>query len=233
MGPRKGLAFLLFSVLFANVSSAQTDDGEMRSVDILVTSYRGAAVDDISKYHDGHVGQDFVRELQADDDERYCLAASTPTPAAGLWEGNLEPTYWVETKGQMADVEAFAVSHAQKHDQDAVLVFEHDPTGPDAEYMLSLPATIPVKEAVLALRDGGFKGATIIKGTMIIVDEKAVNENAARQVARALGAELEIERGHMNLITRDKYGDIESASLTTAHTCKARTYNPASTKEQK
>jgi hypothetical protein len=146
--------------------------------------------------------------LQSDDDERFCLTAAMPQPVTGLWQGNMEPTYWIRTRGKPEDAEAYAVSHGKKYDQDAVLVFVTDPQGKAEKYILTLPVEVPIKATLAALKAGGFKGATIAKGQIMIIEPDHSTREAVRQVAEALKAKFEEHRGRMHLIPKADYAPV-------------------------
>lgn len=221
MGRQKVLAFVLLTVTWWDAGGQSPRTDEPQAIDILITSYKGPAVTNVDAYHESSEGQAFVRELQSDDDELYCLSKTHPTPGSGVWEGNLEPTYWIQTRGRNADAEAYAAEHAQRHNQDAVMIFFHVANGPDVEYSITLPGRVPVAQTITALRQGGFKGATIAGNRLLLVDEKAANEDAARKVAAAMQATIEVIHGRMRLISENEYAKSLRAYASTAHSCTA------------
>lgn len=181
---------------------------KFQSTDIFLTSYKGASVADPAAYHNSQAGKDFESELQSDDDERYCMQAPQLTRSVGVWKGAVEPSYWIRTHARPTEAEAYASEHGQKHRQDSVLVFEAAVDGPDAEYVFTWKEQPQIGIVFEAAKKAGFDGATIAGSKLIVVDVKAAKKANAADLAKALGATLETNRGRVRFLDA---GDMEKA----------------------
>lgn len=212
---------LIFVAMTAGVGLAQqgVPPEKFRITDILITSYRGPSVADTSAYFSSKAGKDFERELQSDDDERYCLQAPQLEKATGLWQGTVEPSYWIHANARPTEAEAYAAEHAKKHQQDAVLVFESEPDGPDAEYVFTWPQAPAIGVVFDALKKAGFDGGTIAGNKLLIVDPKAANKAKAATLAEALGVHMQTNTGRAHMFDQAGYQKVLALYDAFPHSC--------------
>jgi hypothetical protein len=214
------LQILLAGVLcVCSIAQGPVQTEKLEPLDIFLTSYKGPPLQDVASYHQGQAGQQFAQELRSDDDERFCLKTAEFRETSGLWKGKAEPSWWIHVQGSQRDAEAYAASHAVKHDQESALIFVTDPGGLDAQYILTLPPTVPLLATLKALREGGFQGATLAKNRLILVDPKREHVNSAKEVAEAVGATLSITRGRMRLIMQAEYEHVLEKYKTLPSSC--------------
>jgi len=192
---------------------------KFQPTDIFVTYYRGPSVADPAASHNSKAGRDFESELQSDDDERFCLQAPQLSRSFGMWKNDLEPSYWIHANARPSEAEAYAAEHAKAHQQDAVMLFEAAPAGPDSEYVFSwetAPSTAVVFDAV---QKAGFDGATMSSARLILVDAKSVKKAAAATLAQTLGAKLQAIRGNLRLLDQGGYEKALTAYDAFPHPC--------------
>lgn len=131
--------------------------------------------------------------------------------AAGVWEGQTEPSLAITAHDGEHGVNAWAAELGKKYDQDGVLLFHPDPNGDSASY--SVPLKGRANEEVLsAMQDVGIPGGRFVDGKLEIVGKGKDFHSQVDKLADNLGLSYSAQVGRMNLLERGDYdGAIKQA----------------------
>lgn len=95
-------------------------------IDIGITSFRGTPVRTVQEtlpYYDTTRSKGFVNSLQKGAEE-VGVRVETLQRAAGVWEGNVEPSFSLKVRGDENSVLRYAAEQGFKANQDAVVLFK-------------------------------------------------------------------------------------------------------------
>jgi len=109
-----------------------------QKAEVGITPFRPE--DEVSGFYDSPKFKRFqhdMRRIAAKDH----VTIDKAVPAAGVWEGETEPSLAVDAHDGEAGVDGWAAELGKKYDQDGVLLFHPDPAGDSATYSFPLGKT--------------------------------------------------------------------------------------------
>ena len=137
--------------------------------EIGITSFRGKPVKTIGEtapYYTTTRAKGFENAINSTAKD-FNIKIDNITRVAGSWEGSIEPSYSVVVKGSIKDKLAYAVTNAQKANQDAVILFTKG-KGNGTKY--SFENVKNPDKALKVLHSNGVSGATIYKNDIVVYD---------------------------------------------------------------
>ena len=128
--------------------------------------------------------------------------------ATGVWEGDMEPSYWVELKGDTTDAIPWAAAQGRLGDQNAVMLFKEDAAAPGRMY--TLKGINDVTEALADMKKLGISGGSFLGNELRIVDPDGSMERDVTSLASMVGANaFYVQPGDAHFITREEYTGLE------------------------
>jgi len=137
--------------------------------EIGITAFRGKPVKTIGEtapYYETTRSKGFVNNIESTAKD-FNIKINNVTRVAGSWEGSIEPSFSVVVKGKMSDKLSYAVTNAQKANQDAVILFTKG-KGNGTKY--SFENVKNPDKALKVLHANGVSGATIYKKDIVVYD---------------------------------------------------------------
>ena len=172
--------------------------------EIGITSFRGKPVKTISEtapYYETPRAKGFENNIQKTAKD-FNVSVDTVTKVAGSWEGSIEPSYSVVVKGTMKDKVAYAVTNAEKANQDAVILFTKG-KGNGTKYSFENVKN-PYK-ILKVLHSNGVSGATIYKKNIVVYDMDNSLANKLKTFTSLTGNKPTKSYGKIQLIEKKDY----------------------------
>lgn len=126
-------------------------------------------------------------------------------PTAGVWEGDLEPSFGLKLEGDQAYVRSAAATLGKKYNQDAVALFSPATGGPGRKY--TLRGVGDVDRAVSMLRRHGISGATAEGEHLVIYDMDNSLRAGILSLAKDLGTKASVRRGNIEFLESGAYDE--------------------------
>jgi hypothetical protein len=133
------------------------------------------------------------------------VAITRADRAAGVWEGETEPSMAVDAHDGEAGVDSWAAQLGQKYDQDAVLMFHPDPEGDSATYSFEKMGELNRDGFLKAMKDAGIPGGRVVDEKLELVGKGRDFHGRVAKLADALDLKYTATIGRMNLIERGDY----------------------------
>ncbi len=175
--------------------------------DVGVTSFRGTpvkTVDEVKPYFDTPRAKGFESSLNNPPEG---VKVNDVTRVAGSWEGSIEPSFAVKGSGKEADALSYAVAHAKKANQDAVIFFKKNKEGGGTKdtFRVGKPDA-----ALKQLKKNGIPGATVDGNYISIYDADGSLRDKVSKLMDTKGFEhIDTVLGDVKLIFKDDYKKYE------------------------
>lgn len=136
--------------------------------------------------------------------------------AAGVWQGQTEPSLAVEAHDGPHGVRAWAAEMGKRYNQDGVLLFEPSEDGNAASYRFDVRGRD--NQAVFdAMDQHGIPGGTLLDGELEVVGKGVGFHKKVDALSQLLGTKYDATVGKMTLLERGGYDDtIEKAERAAA-----------------
>ena len=203
--------------LFATFAAAQT-----QHFDIALTYYTGPSLTDpgkVEKALSGPETDNFVRELQSDDADKYCLSHTRIETTIGLWEKSVEPSFWIESDGRLPDALAYAAEHSKEHHQRAFIIFVLDPGGTGMKYIFPKKSADKPTAILAAVEKAGLPGAAVAEEDIYILDPDGSLKQKVQQLVGIMHTRVRFERGQVRQVSEQEYDKILKDSEENPPTC--------------
>lgn len=129
--------------------------------------------------------------------------------AAGVWEGETEPSLAVAAHDHETGVAAWAASLGKQYDQDGVLLFAPAPDGDSASYSFAVEAGHDA-EALAAMSRHGIPGGRLRAGRLEVIGQGLDFHAKVDALAGDLGP-YDATVGKMTLLERGRYNEAIAA----------------------
>lgn len=174
------------------------------STEIGITSFRGTPVKTVGEtapYYMTTRAKGFENTINSTAKD-FNVKINNVTRVAGSWEGSIEPSFSVVVKGNMKDKIAYAVTNAEKANQDAVILFTKG-KGNGIKY--SFTNVKNPDKSLKVLHSNGISGATIYKNDIVVYDMDNTLSKKLRTFTSLTGNKPTKSYGKIQLIEKKDY----------------------------
>src|SRR3990167_7521197 len=175
----------------------------VESTEIGVTPFRGKPVTrvvDTLPYYETPRAKGFETHLQQTP-VNYGIKLRNYGRSAGVWEGSIEPSYSVVTRGARESKLAYAAQLGKTGNQDAVIMFTPG-TGNGVKHSF---AVADADSAIAKMANHGISGGTIINNNLVIYDFDNSLKSGILSLSKDLGVKPKSTKGTVDLIERGNY----------------------------